>query len=159
MRRASVILVGLLALAAIAASANAAEVSRDSYREAAEPICKANTVANERILSGVRAQVKQGKLAAAGAQFTKAAKALKKTLNQLRVLPRPVADKARLAKWLAYVMEEVSLFEAAAQKLKAGDKFGAEKMVVRLTHTANLANNQVNGFEFDYCRFEPSRFT
>jgi hypothetical protein len=32
-------------------------------------------------------------------------------------------------------------------------------MVVLLTHTANLANNAVIGFEFEYCRFEPSRFT
>ena len=73
--------------------------------------------------------------------------------------PSRPADTAKLTKWLSYVKTETSLFQATAAKLKAGDKAGAEAMVVRLTHTANLANDQVLGFEFEYCRFEPSRFT
>jgi hypothetical protein len=157
---------GLLACMAVAASVLAAsaiavgaEVTRGSYREAVEPICKTNTQANERIFKGVRAEVRHNELKPAALAFEKAGKALKLTLAQLRVVPRPSADTARLAKWLTFIKVEVSLFERAAAKLRAEDKIEAERMVVKLTGNAERANSVVIGFEFKYCRFEPSRFT
>jgi len=154
----SLALIALTLTMAVAASAAAAP-TREEYKAQVEPICKANTKANERILSGVRKQVKEGELKAAGGQFSKAAKALKKTLAELQAVPQPSADSARLTKWLGYVKSEAELFERVAKKLKSGDKVGAQAMVVRLTHTANQANNQVLAFEFSSCRFEPSKFT
>jgi len=139
--------------------AQAAEVTRESYTEAVEPICKVNTEANERILKGVRSKFKNGQLKAAATQFSKAGTALTKTVKQLKAIEQPTADKAKLAKWLKYVEEEASLFQQTAKKLKADDKAGAQAMVIRLTHNANQANNQVLAFEFRYCRFEPSKFT
>jgi hypothetical protein len=141
------------------ALASAAEATRETYVAAVEPICQANTKANEKILAGVRTEVKQGKLAPAAAQFAKAGAALKRTLNQLRAVPQPPADKARLAKWLGYVKGEVALFESIAEKLRAGDKAGAERISVGLTEEATRANVQVLPFEFRYCRAEPSKFT
>lgn len=152
-------LITALALLAAASLAQATEVTRASYTEAVEPICKVNTEANEKILGGAKAEVKANKLKPAAAKFTKAAAALKQTYAQLAAVPKPPADTAKLTKWLADVKTEASLFEATAAKLKAGNKLGAEANVVRLTHTANLANDQALGFEFQYCRFEPSRFT
>lgn len=150
----------VMALTALAAPfAQAAEITRDEYKEQVEPICKANVQANEKILKGVRAKVKAGKLKAAGTQFSQAANALHKAVVQLKAVPQPTADEARLAKWLKYVQEEEGLFRKTASKLKAGDKNGAQAMVIRLTHNANQANNQVLPFEFKYCRFEPSKFT
>jgi hypothetical protein len=150
----------VLAMALLAAPfAQATEVTRESYTEAVEPICKTDTQANEKILKGVRQEVKSGKLAAAATQFSKASAALKKAIKQLKAVPQPTADQAKLAKWLKYVEEEANLFQKTATKLKAGDKAGAQAMVIRLTHNANQANNQVLGFEFHYCRFEPSKFT
>ena len=137
----------------------AAAPTRDEYKAQVEPICESNTRANERILAGVRKLVKEGRLKAAAAQFSKAAAALKAALNELRPVPRPSADRARLAKWLGYVKTEVELFERVARKLRNGDKVGAQTLVIRLTHTAGLANNQVLAFEFRYCRLDPSRFT
>ncbi len=137
----------------------AAETTREAYTEAVEPICKANTKANERILKGVRGKVKAGQLDAAAAQFSKAASALRKTIVQLKAVPQPTADEAKLGKWLKYVEEEATLFQKTAKKLKADDKVGAQRMVIQLTRNANQANNQVLGFEFTYCRFEPSKFT
>lgn len=139
--------------------AQATEVTRESYKEAVEPICKTNTQANERILKGVRKEVKEGQLKLAGTKFSKAATALKRTLTQLKAVPQPSADEAKLAKWLGYVSLEVSLFQKTAKELKAENKSGAQATVIRLTHNANQANNQVLGFEFHYCRFEPSKFT
>jgi len=139
--------------------AQAEEVTRESYKEAVEPICKANTQANERILKGVRGKVKAGKLKAAAGQFSRAATALRKTHGELKAVPQPTADQTKLAKWLKYVEEEAGLFQKTAKKLNAGDKNGALGMVIKLERNANLANNQVLGFEFRYCRFEPSKFT
>jgi hypothetical protein len=147
------------ALLVAAVPAAATEVTRTTYTAQVEPVCKANSQANEKILKGVRGKVKAGKLDAAAAQFSAAAAALEKTLTELKGIPQPPADKAKLTKWLSYVKAEADLFEATAKKLAADDKAGAQAMVIRLTHNANLANNQTLGFEFDYCRFDPSQYT
>jgi hypothetical protein len=136
----------------------AAEATREGYVEAVEPICKANTEANEKILKGVRAKVKAGKFDAAARQFSAAARALKRTRTQLLQVPKPPADAARLTKWLGYVKTEVELFESIARKLAKDESTSAQKMVVRLISNARQANNQVLDFEFRYCRFQPSKF-
>jgi hypothetical protein len=142
-----------------AALAHATETTRAEYVAAVEPICQTNTKANERILSGVRSEVKRGKLKLAARQLTRAAAALQKTLTELRAVPQPTADQAQLAKWLGYVKIEVGMLQQIGKKLKAGDKVGAEAMQVRLSHNANVANNVVVAFSFRYCRFDPSKFT
>ena len=139
--------------------AQATEVTRESYKAAVEPICKTNVQANERILKNVRGNVKAGKLTLAASQFTKAATALHKAIGKLKAVPQPTADQAKLAKWLKYIEEEENFFKQIAKKLKAGDKNGATAMQIRLSHTANQANNQVLAFEFKYCRVEPSKFS
>jgi hypothetical protein len=150
----------VLALSMLASPlALAAEVTRESYKEAVEPICKTNTEANERILKGVRQKVKAGKLKQAGTQFEKAGKALHKAIVQIKAVAQPPADEAKLAKWLKYVGEEEKLFLKGAKQLKEGNKTGAQETVIRLNSNANKANNQVLPFEFKYCRFEPSKFT
>lgn len=146
-------------LLAGASLAMAEEVTRDTYKAAVEPICKTNTQANEKILKGVRAEVKAGKLKAAGAQFAKAATALTNAYTQLKAVPQPAADTAKLTKWLSYVKTEAKLFSEAAAALKADNKTKAQTIVVKLTHNANLANNQVISFGFRYCKLEPSKFT
>lgn len=138
--------------------ATAAEATRESYKEAVEPICKANTEANEKILKGVRAKVKAGKLDAAARQFAAAGRALKRTRTQLLQVPKPEADATRLTKWLGYVKKEVELFEAISRKLANDEATRAQKMVVRLISNARQANNLVLDFEFRYCRFQPSKF-
>ena len=160
MKRIVAILSGSLVVAMVlAVAAFAAEISRDEYKEAAEPICKTSAKANERILSGVRKEVKQGKLKTAAAKFSKASKEQSQALEQLKALPRPAADEARLSKWLGYLKIEAELFEQAGRKLKAGDKPGAEHVFAKLTPNANKANNQVLPFEFRYCRLEPQKFS
>jgi hypothetical protein len=139
--------------------ANAAEVTREAYKEQVEPICKANVQANEKILKGVRSKVQAGKLKAAGTQFSQAANALHKAYVQLKAVPQPTADEAKLGKWLGYVQQQEVLFRKGGNQLKAGNENGAQQTVIRLTRNANQANNQVVPFEFKYCRFEPSKFT
>jgi hypothetical protein len=149
----------LLVALILAATAFAAEVSRDEYKAAAEPICKSSAQANERILDGVRKEVKQGKLKTAAVKFSKASKEQSQALRELEALPQPAADEARLTKWLSYLKIEAELFAVAGKKLKAGDKAGAEHITAKLAQNANKANVQVLPFEFRYCRQEPSKFT
>jgi hypothetical protein len=154
------LVVSLVAVAALlgAVPSSAAEQDRETYKEAVEPICKANTEANEKILKGVREKVKSGKYDAAAKQFSGAARALKKTRTQLLAVPKPPEDAAKLTKWLGYAKTEAQLFESIAAKLKNDEVTAAQKMVVRLVSTARQANNQVLEFEFRYCRFQPSKF-
>lgn len=159
MNRLIAIAVAAAAVLVLALPASAADQTRETFKEAVEPICKANAKANERILSGVRKQVQQNKLGAAAAKFTRASKALKATWRQLKAVPQPPADSARLAKWLQLVKKEADLFETTAAKLRAKNKPAALAMVVQLRNIANKANVQGLPFEFKYCRFEPSKFT
>jgi hypothetical protein len=146
-------------LAPLVTPALAAEATRESYREAVEPICKGNTEANERILAGVKQEVRGGRLAPAAGRFTRAAKALKKTVGELRAVPPPPADASRLSRWLGQVSTEASLFEQIAAMLRKGQKAQAERIVTKLSTNANQANNMVLPFEFEYCRLDPARFT
>ena len=154
----SAVVLALVAVAAPLVYADGTE-ERERYKAEVEPICKANTKANERILKGVRKEVKEGKLKPAGRKFARAATALRETVKELKAVSKPPEDEAKLTKWLETVEEEANLFQQTANKLKAGNKNGALQMVIRLEHNANVANNQVLGFEFHYCRFEPSKFT
>jgi hypothetical protein len=60
---------------------------RDEYVEKVEPICKANSEANARILKGVKGQVQQDKLVPAGKRFIRAAGALGKAVTQINGCP------------------------------------------------------------------------
>lgn len=140
-------------------SAAAAEVSREEFLARAEPVCRRNTQANEQILAGVRTEVRQGRLAPAGAAFARAAAALQRTLGKLEALPRPAADQARLAAWFADIATEVRLLEAVAAKLGKGERAAAERLSVKLTTAANRANAEALPFEFHWCRADPSKFT
>jgi hypothetical protein len=153
-------LISMFAAAALllAAVPAFAEETPETYKEAVEPICKTNTEANEKILKGVRANVKAGKLKLASRQVFAAARALKHAREQLLKVPKPTGDAARLTKWLGYVKTEVELFEATGRKLAHGERNAAQKMVVRLYTNARKTNNLVLDYEFRYCRFEPSKF-
>jgi hypothetical protein len=159
LRRAAVLVIAAASVLGIAQLAFAAEISRTEYKTLVEPICQKNSKANERILKGVRKMVKQGKLKPAAIKFEKAGKALKRTYGQLKAVPQPTADEAKLAKWLSYVKEEANLFIRAGKKLRQGKKGAAQSLVNKLTSNANKANSLVLAFNFRYCKFEPSKFT
>jgi hypothetical protein len=156
---------GAAALLVIALSAGAAlgvtstEQTRETYVAQVEPICKTNTKANERILAGAEKKVKEGKLKVAAGQFTQAAAAFGKAVKQIKAVPQPVADKAKLDKWLGYLEGETKLLSEIGKALKAGNKARAQTLSVKLTHNGNLANNAVLGFDFDYCLIDSSRFS
>lgn len=156
--------VGALAVAVVAALfvvplAGAAEVSRDEYVERADPICKRNVKANEKIFKGAKDEVKRGELKKGAQHFLRASTALEKTIGQLKAVPRPSADEAKLQKWLGYLEIEADYFERIGKALSAGKKAKAQTLSVKLNRNSNLANNTVLAFGFDYCRIDSSRFS
>lgn len=150
---------GALLAAAVALASTSATQTREGYIAQVEPICKSNTKANERILSGVRGQIKQGKLKPAGVQFRKASEAFAKATKEIAAVPQPSADVAKLTKWLGYLGDESKLLAEIGKALKANQKTRAQEKLVRLRNNGNLANNAVLGFEFDYCVINSSRFS
>jgi len=131
---------------------------RDEYREKVEPICKANTQANKRILKGVKGEVQKDKLVPAGGRFIRASGALGKAVTQIARVPRPPADAARLTKWIGYLKNEKTFLRQIGQALKAKNKFKAQKLAVKLNDNNTDANNTVLSFSFDECRIDSSRF-
>jgi hypothetical protein len=164
-RSSKLFVAGVAALLVLALGAGAAlgvtstEQTRETYVAQVEPICKTNTKANERILAGAEKKVKDGKLKVAAGQFTKASAAFGKAVKQIKAVPQPVADKAKLAKWTKYLEGETKLLGEIGKALKAGKKSLAQTLSVKLTHNGNLANNAVLGFDFDYCLIDSSRFS
>jgi hypothetical protein len=151
----------LVCAAALAGAAFGAtpEEERQSYAAQAEPICKSNTKANERIFKGVRKLVREGKLKLAAGHFAKAAAAFGKATNEIAALPQPPADVTRLTKWIGLLRNEKSLLGRIGQALRAGKKAKAQRLQSKLVQNGNRANNTVLGFEFHYCLIDSSRFT
>ncbi len=131
---------------------------RSEYVEQVEPICKANTEANARILKGVKDQVQQGALVPAGKRFIRAAGALGKTVTQIDKVPRPAADDTKLTKWIGYLKQEKTYLQQIGAALKAKDKYHAQKLAVQLNRNNNKANNTVISFPFKECRIDSSKF-
>lgn len=151
-----------LAFALVAALLVAAPVAladeREDYVAKVEPICKANSEANSRILKGVKGQVQQDKLVPAGKRFVRASTALGKAVTQIDAVPRPAADDAKLTKWIGYLRKEKTFLQQIGSALKSKDKFKAQKLAVELNKNNNKANNTVISFGFDECRIDSSRF-
>ena len=146
-------------LAATAFAATDPTQTREGYVAAVEPICKQNTKANEQILAGVRKKIQQGQLSVAAGKFARASSAFGKAVTQLRAVPQPPADAAKLNKWLGYLDKETKLLREIGKALKDDQKAKAQRLSVQLTHNGNTANNQVLGFGFDYCLIDSSRFS
>jgi hypothetical protein len=155
-------LLGLALVVALVATVpvalGAEELTRPEYVAKVEPICKANTDANSRILKGVKEQVKNDKLVPAGKRFIQASGALGKSVTQIAAVPQPAADSAKLTKWIGYLKEEKSYLQKIGQALKAKNKFKAQKLAIDLNKNNNKANNTVISFGFDECRIDSSRF-
>jgi hypothetical protein len=153
----AVFAVALLAAGAFAATSP--DQTRETYVAAVEPICKTNTKANEQILSGVRKTIQQGKLSVAAGKFSKASAAFGKAVTQIKAVPQPTADVAKLGKWLGYLDTETKMLNEISKALKKGEKSKAQTLSVKLTRNGNQANNSVLGFDFDYCLIDSSKFS
>jgi hypothetical protein len=148
--------VALFAVGALAVTSP--DQTRESYKAKVEPICKSNTKTTERLLSGVKKQVKEGQLKAASGKVASAATSSGKTVTQLKAVPQPVADVAKLGTWISYLEKEQKLLGELSKALKAENKSRVQLLTIKLTHNGNQANNAVLGFEFNYCLIPTDQF-
>jgi hypothetical protein len=155
----STLITAFIALALLAASAAAAEQTREGYVAAVEPICKSNKAAADRLLGPVKGLVKQDKLKQAATAFSKAATELEKTQKKLAAVPQPPSDAAKLGKWLTEIKGEVALMRTIATKFRQGKKGPASSLAVKLQSNATKANNLVIAFQFNYCKIDPTKYT
>lgn len=158
--RTAVFAAAVLALV-LAPAARAEDPTRPQYVEQVEPICRANTEANRRILRNVMTKARSrnaAKMKEAGAQFIHASAVFGKTVKKIAAVPRPPADNARLLKWfkqLNIVREKLRKLGVA---LKGGEEIKAAHEQIRVERASNAANNVSFAFEFRYCRLTKSRF-
>lgn len=158
MKRTMILGGALLALALLAPLASAEELTRDEYRARAEPICKRNVEANKRIFKGAKQEVKEEKFKKASRHFFRAATAFGTTVSQLKAVPKPAADEAKLEKWFGYLEAEKEFVRRIGVALAHEELRKAEAIAVKLNRNSTRANNSVLGFEFNYCRIDQSRF-
>lgn len=133
--------------------------TRAEYVSMVEPICKSNTEANQQILQGTRAKIRNGNLPSAGRQFTRASRAFGRAVTKIVSVPRPPADAQRLVSWFSFlriVRENLRKFGVA---LKEDDRVKANHERIRIERSANAANNVSSIFPFRYCRLTASRFS
>lgn len=157
----SLLKLGLALVAALLVAvpvALAAAPEQQEYADQVEPICKANSEANSRILKGVKTQVQKDELVPAGKRFIQASGVLGKTVTQIAKVPQPEAYAAKLEKWIGYLKSEKTYLQQIGSKLKAKDKYHAQKLAVQLNNNNNKANNTVITFPFKECRIDSSRF-
>ncbi len=157
----SLLKLGLALVAALLLAvpvALAATPEQQEYADQVEPICKANSETNSRILKGVKTQVQKDELVPAGKRFIQASGVLGKTVGQIAKVPQPEAYAAKLEKWIGYLKSEKTYLQQIGSKLKAKDKYHAQKLAVQLNNNNNKANNTVITFPFKECRIDSSRF-
>src|SRR4051794_9941630 len=118
-------------LAVVAVADGEGVPSRTEYVAQVDPICKANTDSNKRILDGAAEKVNKGKLAAAGRQFTRAAQAFGKSVQEIMAIPRPPEDNARLEKWFKFLKIIQEKLGKVGKALKEGDKVKAVHEKIR----------------------------
>lgn len=158
-RRASLLLLFLLGVQALLSPLAASEeVTRSDYVERSEPFCKTNTITSKRILKGIREDIREGRFRRAGHKFSRAADSLATTVDRLETLPQPSADEARLRRWFAGLRKEVRLMEKLAARLSDGRSKGLARDVLELRHQANVTNNIVLTFGFEYCLIQVARY-
>ncbi len=79
-------------------------------------------------------------------------------MKEIAAIPRPSADRQRLAKWFGYLRQQERYLEKITAKLRADEPIQAQRLTARFIHNGNLANNVVLAFGFEYCSFKFSRY-
>jgi hypothetical protein len=147
----------LVALALAVAAAAAEEQTRDGYIAAVEPICKRDRGATERILAGTKDAIREGRLDSAGRRLIRASERFAKTISELRAVPRPPVDEAKLLRWFEFLGIVKERIRQTGIYYIRGERIRATHESIRVEKSGNAANNVSFSFGFKYCRLSRSR--
>jgi hypothetical protein len=150
-------LVAILLVTSVPASA-VGEVRRAEYVVRLEKICKPDSEATRRAVRGTRSDVRSERFRRAAAKVAKAQRIFAGTVRAISRVPRPVADRATLARWFAALKREAGALGRTAASLRNEDVARFQRVWADFIHEANKANNVVISFGFNHCAFKPSRF-
>ena len=146
------VVLALLAFGALPL-AQGEEQTRESYKAAVEPICKANREANERIMAGVRQRLNRNKLQPAGKQFIRVSRSFSGLIGKLAKVPPPTTDTHRIERWL-------EIMKLLKTRLRLVGKYYDEGLKIKGNHEGILAeragisaNNTTIVLHFRDCRF------
>jgi hypothetical protein len=132
--------------------------TRSEYVSTLERICKPDVLATQRVMKGVRSDVRAERDAVAARKFGRGAAIFARTVRDIGAVRRPPADTARLHKWFVYLGRQKEYLKQVTARLRAGETIRAQRATARFIHNGNLANNVVLAFGFNYCSFRFSRF-
>lgn len=151
--------IAMLAFALLVSAAPAAETpTRDEYVERLEAICKPDNEATQRAMKGARADVRAERLAVAAGKFARASEIFAGTVREMKPVPRPGADQAKLRRWFGYLGDQEGYLDGVTAELRAGHAVKAQRLIARFIHSGNLANSVILPFGFDSCEFKFSRY-
>jgi hypothetical protein len=149
------VLVAALSSANIAA---AAAPTRAEYVTRLEAICKPGAMRTERVMGGVKADVRAERLGIAASKFAKATRIYSGTVSAMAGVSRPPADRRKLGIWFTYLGRQLTNLRQITTQLRAEHPIKAQRLTARFIHNGNQANNVVLAFGFDYCSFRFSRY-
>lgn len=145
----------MLAVAAVAHGAE--EPTRETYVATVEPICKRDREAAEKILTGAKDAIREGRLDVAGRQLVRASQRFGESIRQLVAVPRPPADEAKLQKWFKFLRIVRDRIRQTGVYYKEGKRLQATHESIRVERSGNAANNVSYSLKFKYCRLSRSR--
>lgn len=157
-RRFAFAALALAALAVAPVAAGEGPPERAEYVDHLESICKPRALETQRVLKGVREDVREERLAVAASKFGRGAGIFGKTVELISAVPPPSPDAQLLEKWFVYLSRQESYLKRITINLRAGRAVKAQRLTARFIHSGNLANDVVIAFGFDYCTFKFSRF-
>jgi hypothetical protein len=147
-----------VALFAAASPAVAEAPTRQQYVDQLEGICKPDALATQRAMQGARTDVKAERFTAAAPKFARATRIFGGTLKQIAAVPRPEADRAKLAQWFVYLNRQEDYLRQITDQLRRDHVVKAQRLLPRFYHNGNQANYTVLAFGFNYCSFKFSRY-
>jgi hypothetical protein len=148
----------LLGLAILASSAAAETPTRTEYVAQLERICEPGSKATQRVVQGVRDDVRAERLHVASVKFARAKPIFARTVREISTVPQPPADETTLARWFAALAREKFYLGRIAAALRDEKVPLFQRVLAEFFHQGNRANNAVISFGFNYCAFKPSRF-
>ena len=154
MRLAVLALIAGLALVAGATAAEPLKSGRAEFVKRADNICQPQRNDAKRLIAnGVRLLTKKHpRVQAAGREFVRAYRELRRGYNRVAGLPRPRGDRRRIAKWLRRERAATATGVRSAKALRRKRFDRAERLSDEAAALEQRAERPVRNFDFKECR-------
>jgi hypothetical protein len=152
-RIAAIALAGAVAFSMPVSAVRAASPTREEYVDRTEVLCKSGVQVAVPILHKAVHNLRKNRVRIAGPQFVRAASVYDATRKRLLGVAKPAADERLLETWLKRLGIQNRFLRQTGESLDRGKRVKAQGYLSRFVHSANLANDLVLEFGFDYCLF------